>query len=294
MVHAPAAASCPEIAFASILGRREEATSSLAAKHRAQPFLKLAEFLDSVDIVGIAVPPGEQPRFAMAAAKAGKHLLLEKPVAMELVAAEAITSALTRRGLASVTFFPQLILPETSRWIDNAVQAGDWFAATLERFSQTLVDSYSPFHGSSWRLGTGAIWDTAPHAVALLLAVLGELAEVSAVKGRGDLVVLTLVSTNGAIATLALMRDASAPFPGRTIFHGPSGVTVFPTRGDWNADSTEACRIALRALAAAANGRPGMVLSCDASFGARVTAVLAAAAKSLEERRFVGVSPRPV
>jgi hypothetical protein len=137
------------------------------------------------------------------------------------------------------------------------------------------------------------LWDSAPHAVALLLAVFGEFVEVSTSKGRGDFVSLTLVSAKGAIATQMLMRDASAPLAGRTVFYGPKGEKALPSRGDWNADSIEAYRIALRALAAAANGRPGQALPCDASFGVKVTVVLAAAVASLEEKRVVRIDEYP-
>ena len=238
------------------------------------------------------MPPEDQPRFALAAAEAGKHVLLEKPIAVDPVAAEAISAALASRGLASIVFFPQLLLPETRSWIDQAVAAGGWLAANLERFSQVLTDTANPFHGSAWRVGAGALWDGAPHAVALLLAVLGEFVDVCAVRGRGDLVSLTLVSDAGAIATVTLARDAVRPIPGRTVLYGRGGKKELPPSGDWNADAIEAYRIALRALSAAAAGKPGQAMPCDASFGARVTAVLAAAALSLEERRFVRVGPR--
>jgi predicted dehydrogenase len=293
-VHAPAASSSRDIVFTSILGRREETTRSLAAEHHVQPFQRLEEFLETVDIVGIAVPPEDQPRFALAAAEAGKHVLLEKPVAVDLVAAETISAALASRGLASIVFFPQLLLPQVRKWIDQAIATGDWLAASLERFSQVLTDTASPFHGSAWRIGAGALWDGAPHAVALLLAVLEELVDICAVRGRGDLVSLTLVSSTGAIATVTLTRDAVTPLLGRTVLYGRGGPNVLPPQGDWNADSIVAYRSALRSLATAAKGELGEAIRCDAGFGARVTAVLAAATASLEERRFVRIGPHRI
>jgi len=230
----------------------------------------------------------------LAAAEAGKHVLLEKPIALDLATAERISAALSSRGLASVTFFPQLLLPEVRTWIDQAIVSGDWFAASLERFSQALTDTGSPCNGGSWRIEAGALWDTAPHAAALLLAVFGEFAEVGAVRGQGDLVSLTLVTSAGAVATVTLTRDAAATLPGRTVLYGSSGTKMLPFSGDWNTDAIKAYQIALIALAAAATGKPGPAIECDAAFGVKVTAVLAAAATSLEERRFVRVGSTPI
>ncbi len=99
--------------------------------------------------------------------------------------AETISAAFRSRGLASVVFFPQILLPEIRRWIEEAIATGGWFAARLERFAQVLTDPDSPFHGSSWRVGAGALW-IQPHAVALLIAVLGEIVDVFAVKKGGE------------------------------------------------------------------------------------------------------------
>jgi predicted dehydrogenase len=296
IVHAPAARSSREVDFVSILGRREETTRALAADNGVQAFLNLEQFLDSVDIVGIAVAPDAQPRFAIAAAEAGKHVLLEKPVALDLPTAENIRHAVACRGLASATFFPQLFLPEIRDWIDEARRTGGWFAARLERFSQVLTDRSSPFHGASWRTGSGALWDVAPHPVALLLMVFGDIVDVSAVRGRGDLAAIAMTSADGAVATLTLARDLTAPLPGGTILHGRSGTKALPASRDWVSDSIEAYRIALQGLAAAAACHPERTVLPDAAFGARVTAVLAAATASLCERRFVPVAPcsRPV
>jgi predicted dehydrogenase len=289
LVHAPAAGSSQDVVFTSVFGRREDATRSLAAAHRVQAFGNLDEFLDTVDIVGIAVPPESQPRFALAAAEAGKHVLLEKPVAVDPVIAETISAAFRSRGLASVVFFPQILLPEIRRWIEEAIATGGWFAARLERFAQVLTDPDCPFHGSSWRVGAGALWDTAPHAVALLIAVLGEIVDVFAVKGRGDLVSITLGSADGAVASVMLARDMVAPLSGATVLYGSAGAKALPSHTDWRTDSLEAYRIALRGLAAAAAGRPGQLAWCDASFGTEVTAVIAAAAQSLKEHRLIQV-----
>jgi predicted dehydrogenase len=58
-----------------------------------------------VEAVAFAVPPEVQAELALVAAKVGKHLLLEKPVAMTVAAVHALRDAATSAGVASVVFF---------------------------------------------------------------------------------------------------------------------------------------------------------------------------------------------
>src|SRR5882757_5264925 len=118
-LHAPAAARSEAVHFSSVLGRDETTADALAAAHGAKPYADLATFLDSVDIVGIALPPDVQPDFALAAIAAGKHVLLEKPVATDPAAADEIAVELESRGLVSVAFFTQLLMPRVRSWSDE-------------------------------------------------------------------------------------------------------------------------------------------------------------------------------
>ncbi len=58
--------------------------------------------LEDVDAVAFAVPPGIQAELALVAAASGKHLLLDKPVAMTVAAANALRDAAISTGVASV------------------------------------------------------------------------------------------------------------------------------------------------------------------------------------------------
>lgn len=66
-----------------------------------------------IDAVAIATPPDVQPHIAMAAAQAGKHLFLEKPIALSLDAAERMADAITQSGVANVIDFE---FPEIDAW----------------------------------------------------------------------------------------------------------------------------------------------------------------------------------
>jgi predicted dehydrogenase len=281
-LQAPAAARSDAVAFSAIFGRNREATAALAAAHGVKAFADLDAFLAAVDIVGICVPPAAQQQFALAAAAAGKPALLEKPVAMQVEAADAIAAAFAERNLASLVFFTQLLMPRVRHWLQHVRTKGGWFSARIDNFGRVLTDPDNPFHATVWRAGAGALWDTGPHAVALLSVALGPVAEVSAVRGDGDFSAVTLIHASGALSTINLRMDAPAPLPGETALFGAAGKTVMPPPDDWDRECAEAYAAALRRLAAPSSADD---IALDATFGATVTRVLAAAERSTTSGR---------
>src|SRR5215831_15286660 len=100
-VHAEALSSARDLTFAAVWGRNAEAATVLAASHGAAAFSDFDAFLACVDAVAFAVPPDIQAGLAARAAAAGRHLLLEKPVALGLDAADALVCCVDEAGVAS-------------------------------------------------------------------------------------------------------------------------------------------------------------------------------------------------
>ncbi len=288
-VQAPAAAASGAVRLTSIYGRNQAAAAELAAAHGAVAETDLDRFLDSVDIVGIALPPSAQPEFAMAAIAAGKHLLLEKPVAIEVEAARRIADGLEQRGLKSLVFFTSLINHRNRTWLADVHQVGGWVGGRVDAFSGVLVDPANPFHTTAaWRSGAGALWDTVPHAVAMLTRIFGPVREVSASAGPGDLKAAILSHRDGALTTINFAMDLPSSVPGETVIYGAAGKRELPASVlDWRDNAREVYGDALTSLVAAIEGRE--TSHPDARFGAYVTEVIAAIESSLVERRLVSV-----
>ncbi|MEO1443340.1 MAG: Gfo/Idh/MocA family oxidoreductase, partial [Chloroflexota bacterium] len=68
---------------------------------------------DDIDVIAIATPPHLQPEIAIATAEAGKHLLLEKPLATTLAGAQRMAAAIEAAGVANVVDFE---FPEIDAW----------------------------------------------------------------------------------------------------------------------------------------------------------------------------------
>ncbi|MFJ9821262.1 Gfo/Idh/MocA family protein [Streptomyces sp. NPDC101151] len=271
--YAPALAGHPGLDFAGVWGRRPEAATALAEQHGVRAYEDVDALLADVEAVAVALPPSVQAELAVRAARAGRHLLLDKPLALGVAEARAVTEAVERAGVASVVFFTTRFQKEPEAWIDEQAAAPGWFTARAQWLGAVFT-SDSPFAASPWRQEKGALWDVGPHALSVLLPVLGDVRQVlAAAYGPSDTVHLVLDHATGASSTLTLSLSAPPAAAGADLeLRGESGVSLLP----------RSCEGAVPALARAADAlrtaaRTGRPHACDAAFGLRVTEILATA-----------------
>jgi len=281
ITHAPALASAEGIELVAVWGRDPGAARALAAGHGAAAYADFGEFLAAVDGVAFAVPPDVQAAMAARAAAAGKHLLLEKPIATSAAAGAALVQAAETAGVASVVFFTLLFQPEMRAWLAG-VTGGQhrWAGADFVWLGSSLQES-SPFN-TPWRTEKGALWDLGPHAIALLWAGLGPVRSVTADAGLADVTHLVLHHHSGATSTVTVSQNVS---PGAESFGcyvwGAAGRSAAP---GLSADPVIPLRAALAELVSnAESGRTAG--ACDVEFGQNVVSLLAEAERQLAQRR---------
>ena len=278
--HAPALASTPGAELTAVWGRDPAATAALAAGYGATPHQDLDLFLDDVDAVAFAVPPHVQAPLATRFARAGKHLLLEKPVALSVAAAEELAAAVAEAGVASVVFFTWRFNQEIRAWLTDTHARGGWsgggWSGGATIWLGTSLQADNPFN-TPWRQEQGALWDLGPHLAGMLWACLGPVTEVTAVGGRADVTHLVLRHEAGATSTVTTTQSAPEAAAGVTVFvWGEAGRSVMPTE---LVDEPAALRVAAAELiASAASGTPH---PCDVRFGLEITKVLAEAEAQL-------------
>ncbi|MFB7598129.1 Gfo/Idh/MocA family protein [Streptomyces sp. NPDC056160] len=273
MVHAPALGGHDGLDFAGVWGRRPAAAEELAARHGTRAYADVDALLADVDAVAVALPPDVQAELAVRAARAGCHLLLDKPLAATVATGRAVTEAVRASQVASVVFFTTRFQTAPEAWIGEQAARGEWFTGRAEWLGAVFTGD-SPFAASPWRREKGALWDVGPHALSVLLPVLGDVRRVSAAApGPGDTVHVVLDHAGGASATLTLSLTAPAAAAGATVeLRGAAGATVLPEGSE---EAVAAFRRAADALTEAA--RTGRAHPCDAAFGLRVTEILAEA-----------------
>jgi predicted dehydrogenase len=222
MFHAPMVASNVNADLVAVWARRPEAAQKLASMHGAKAVSSYEALLDECDAVVYAVPPDVQALLVPAAARAGKALLLEKPLGLDLAQAQAVADAVQSAGVVN-----QLML--TNRYVDD-VRA--FLAKSATRKPIGAVASFisgsclagAPF-ATPWRVQMGAILDLGPHVLDLIDAAVGPIAEISAAGDPRRWVALTVKHENGAISQAAL--SLNTPKVGAV-----AGLRVFTEDGD--------------------------------------------------------------
>jgi len=279
ITHAPALAGAEGIEFAGVWGRSYQAARSLAASYQVPAYGDLEEFLGGVDAVAFSVPPDVQAAIAVRAARAGKHLLLEKPVAIAEAAAGALALAVQEAGVASVVFFTSRFQPDVRSWLAEITSQGGWAGGSAVWLGSALLPS-SPFN-TPWRRDKGGLWDLAPHAISLLWAGLGPVESVTADCGAGDVTCLVLHHEGGATSTVTVTLAASEAAEGFELYlWGEHGRSAAPAE---SGDSALPLRTALAELAG--NVRSGHhAHPCDVHFGVAVGHVLAQAQRQVDAR----------
>lgn len=279
--HGPGLAAHKEVELTGVWGRRPEAARDLAGRLETRAYDDVDALLTDCDAVAVALPPDVQAPLAVRAAEAGCHLLLDKPVATTPEGAQRVTDAVTAAGVASVVFFTLRFSEPTAAWIDEQAGTDGWLVGRADWLSPVFGGADSPYTASPWRREKGALWDVGPHALSVLLPVLGDvpnLEGVRAARGIGDTVHLTLRHADGISSTSTLSHSVPPAAAGVTAeLRGAAGVAELPRRDE---PAVDAFARAVDALADAA--RTGAAHACDVRFAQRVTEILARAESVLD------------
>lgn len=209
--YAPMLAAGPETQLIAVWARRPEAAQALASLHGSQAVASFDALLECCDAVAFAVPPDVQVELGVRAARAGKALLLDKPLALTLADAECLASAVTKAGVVTQIMLTHRYRTRAAAWMEVARGFGS-IGARLGFLSGAFVRG--PY-ACEWRREHGALHDLGPHAFDLLDAVLGPI---DSMVGRGDpreFVALACRHASGAVSEVTLSGVMQLP---RSVF----------------------------------------------------------------------------
>ena len=263
VAHAAGIAAHPQAELVGVWGRDPAKAAALAAKHGVGAFGDLDELIAAVDAVAFSVPPNVQTELALPAAEAGRALLLEKPLALSVEAAERLVDAVRA---PTVVFFTFRLDPGLAAWYREEVDGRSWDGGSA-LYLASIFEPGNPFGESVWRRERGGLWDVGPHALSALLPALGKVERVVAVRGPRDEVHLALAHESGAASSAALSLTAPADV-NEVVFWSAEGPARRPDAG--NVDRIAAYGAAIDALLTGET-------TFDARFGLEVVRVLAAA-----------------
>ncbi|MFL6163024.1 MAG: Gfo/Idh/MocA family protein [Jatrophihabitantaceae bacterium] len=276
VTHAAGLRAQPAVTLTGVWGRDHAKSVPFAAEFGITAYRDFDELLADVDAVAFSVPPRVQSELALRAAGRGKHLLLEKPIALGEAAATALAETVSAAGVASVVFFTSRYDPARRAWLAEQAARTGWDGASGLWLGSAFAEG-SPFD-TPWRHDKGGLWDVGPHALSLLAGALGPITDITARAGRRDLVQLLVGHESGARASYTLSIDAPAAVANTSLLiWGEPGSYRLP--GDL-ADPAGCLTIAAGELVALA-ADPAAGHPCDVHFGRRVVELLAEAERQL-------------
>jgi UDP-N-acetyl-2-amino-2-deoxyglucuronate dehydrogenase len=188
----------------------------------------------AVDVVCICTPSGQHASQAIAAAQSGKHVLVEKPMALSLRDADAMIAACEQAGVKLGVVLQRRAEP-LFRQVYDAVRGGDLGDLTLGIVTIPYHRPQAYFDQADWRGtwsldGGGVLMNQGIHLVDLLIWYMGDPVEVQAYADTlhrnievEDTLVATLRFASGALATITATTTASPGFPHRVEIYGSRG-----------------------------------------------------------------------
>lgn len=234
-VHAQALAHVPGTQLTVVGDCDSERCSDLAriygAAWAANPEAAVAR--PDVDVVCICTPTRAHAEAAIAAAQAGKHLVIEKPLDVTVERGRAIVMAARAAGIKATAIFPYRFVAGSLR-AKEAIAAGRLGRLILASANVNWYRTQAYYDGSwrgTWHWdGGGALMNQSIHSIDLLQWLVGPVRSVS---GR----VATLAhrmeteDTGAAVLELAdgglgLIQGSTACWPGE-----PAKVALYGDRG---------------------------------------------------------------
>jgi len=153
-------------ALYAVCDRHEDRADTLAAMYGVRA-MKFEEVLadPAIDGVVLALPPHHHADQAVAVLEAGKHLLVEKPIALSVADARRVVDAAGRTNLVAMTGHVLRFHPAFEA-LEALIADGQLGAI---RYIHSHRVGLGKFHAEN-----DALWDIAPHDLSLILAITGE------------------------------------------------------------------------------------------------------------------------
>jgi len=228
--HAKCYQSTREVQLAAVMDIVPEKAEKLGAAHGVPGFTDLRKVLRrrDIDLVDVCTPSGLHGDVAVAAARAGKHCLSEKPLDVTPQRCDRILAAFRKSGTTLGGIYQHRFADDVRR-TRAALQAGRLGRVTLATCSTPWWRTQAYYDSGDWRGtwaldGGGALMNQGIHAIDLLVWLVGPVRRVTA---RAALLAHERIEVEDVAAAvvefesgaLGVIQGTTAGFPGSGVRH---------------------------------------------------------------------------
>jgi predicted dehydrogenase len=223
--HAKAIQALPNATLRAVQSRSETNARRVGEAFSASWTTRLDELLSrpDIDIVTVCTPSGAHLEPILEAARAGKHVIVEKPLEVTLARCDAAIEACDRAGVRLAGVFPSRF-HAVSQLIRRTVESGRFGRLTLADATVKWWRSQEYYDKGGWKGtraldGGGALMNQTIHAIDLLQWMMGPVAQIAAFTTTlaherievEDTAVACLRFANGA---LGVIEGTTSVYPG--------------------------------------------------------------------------------
>jgi predicted dehydrogenase len=239
-LHAQALRRAPESTFVAACGRDPKKTETFAATYKVKAYVDVEEMIarEGVQALAICTPHPLHAIHAVKAARAGVHVLIEKPLASSLEDCDAILNAAKEHGVKVGMVSQRRFYAPCAR-VKKAIEDGKLGRPILGSVAMYGWRDEGYYRSDPWRgswkgEGGGVLVNQAPHQLDLLHWYMGPIEELFGFWANlnhpyievEDTAVAVLRFKNGALGNIVVSNSQNPALYGRVYVHGSNGASI--------------------------------------------------------------------
>lgn len=210
----PALYTVDDSELIAVMRRDRSEAESFAERHQAKRYYTDLDSLlsdDEINAIYIATPPYLHCEQTILAAQSGKHVLCEKPMAMNVTECQQMIDACNEAGVTLMVAYYRNHYPNIEK-MKSFMDDGRIGEVVLARVNCTSLYNPNRADLKNWRIdpkisGGGVLMDIGSHRISLLAYLMGEIVTV---KGIAETVKSDLPVDDSAVFTLRFVNGTHA------------------------------------------------------------------------------------
>lgn len=239
-IHAEALSALPESEFVAACDPRLERAQEMAHEFNLQPYDDIPTMIRSsaVQAVVVCTPHPVHAAPAVAAAQAGAHVLVEKPLAASLQDCDAMIAAAEESGVKLGVISQRRLYPPVRR-VQEAIDSGKIGAPALGMVVMLGWRDEPYYQSDPWRgkwatEGGGVLVNQSPHQLDILQWLMGPIQEVFGYWDNlnhpyievEDTAIAAIRFKNGGLGSIVVSNSQKPGLYGKVHIHGKNGASV--------------------------------------------------------------------